>query len=66
MNADANSAVLQPVLRLDFYNIIFKIKHRLYIDTGSVSTLLPTSVKNSESVLVTDSTVRASTRILKT
>ena len=33
INAVANSVMLQ--LRHDFYNIIFKIKHKLYIASGS-------------------------------
>lgn len=65
INGVANSAVLRLFLRLEFYNIIFKIKHKFYMDSGSASTLLPTSVKHFESVLDIDSTVRSSTRVLK-
>jgi len=66
INAGANSAFLELFLRLlEFYNIIFKIKHEFYIDPGSASILLRTSVKNSAGVLAIDSTVRASTRVLK-
>jgi hypothetical protein len=42
-NAAANSAMLQLCLRHDFDYIIFKIKHKLCIDSGSVSP--PPSVK---------------------
>ena len=50
---------------LIFITLFSKSKINLYIDPGSTPTLLPTSVKNSEVVLVTDSTLRASTRVLK-
>jgi hypothetical protein len=34
-NAVANSVMLHLYLRHAFYNIIFKIKHKLYIASGS-------------------------------
>jgi hypothetical protein len=40
----ANSVILQLYLRYDFYNIIFKIKHKLYISSGSAH---PSSMKSS-------------------
>jgi hypothetical protein len=35
VNAVADSVMLQLYLRHDFYNVIFKIKHKLYIASGS-------------------------------
>jgi hypothetical protein len=43
VNAVANSVMLY--LQDDFYNIIFKIKHKFYIASGSA--LLPPPMKNS-------------------
>jgi len=37
--------MLQLYLQIDFYNIIFKIKHKLYI--ASASAPYPSRVKNS-------------------
>jgi hypothetical protein len=35
INAVANSVMLQLYLRHDFYNVLFKIKHKLFIASGS-------------------------------
>jgi len=35
INAAANSVVLQLYLRHDFYDVVFKIKRKLYIASGS-------------------------------
>ena len=37
INEVADSVMLQLYLQHDFYNIIFKIKPKLYIDTGSAT-----------------------------
>jgi len=41
INAGANSVILQPYIRHDFHNIIFKAKYKLYIVPG----LAPSSIK---------------------
>ena len=65
INEFTKCVVLQVFLRLDFYNIIFKIKHKVCTDPGSASTHFPTLVQTFEPVLAGDSTVRACMTVLK-